>query len=745
MKVYSLLVVFSFAAIAASAQNDKEKAAYNEKAAQIQKEVWSTPAPEFKATEVPDNLRKESAVILARSYSLSRASSGKLKFGHAIGITTHTTKFSIFHERVKVSDKSALESFSILEYQKKLDKTTSQLFTKFLDIKNTFIGAKIIKPSGKEIVVNTGEEVLTKNEVKDQKGKLAIPDLQIGDILDYYICKEDIADKEEGNSYSDNDNLFFLVDEYPVLYYSIDFQFNKKIKVKTIYANGAVHFSESSNAEGDKLLSLKLTNLPKYHSQLWTSPLRQYPYIEIGSAYDDDTDKIIEKNHFGDKTPMLQFHKYEYEKTFIERIYDYYYMTSGVKDHFKNKKALKAAPVDSIARVLYNKWKFNTFYYYAPSDFENLHDMKYRVALSKKNAMGVCFVLTDLKVDNDVILVAPRNANNLDNVFNYDDFDVIIRVNGDKPYYLSFDDMLTHFNEIPARYQGEKVIILHPKRESDHEYSFKESEGILPVAAADENYINEELNVSLDAQDMKKMKISRLVKEAGTLRHDDQKTLLLTDEMDAAMVDAAEGAKLEKRFDNYAAGKKKIIQRALEMMEKEHELRNKYFESEIKEKYNEEPKKVADCKVNSTGVDDSKPVFAYSATFEMDNFVKKAGDNYIIDAGKLTGGFLKLDEKDKTRDKDAYMPSARSFKYNILINIPQGYAAKGMEDLTTNMSNKTGSFSSSATVSGDKLTIAISRVYNNNFEKVADWPKLVELVTAASDFDSKKILLEKQN
>ncbi|MEO6977610.1 MAG: hypothetical protein ABI113_04495, partial [Mucilaginibacter sp.] len=94
---------------------------------------------------------------------------------------------------------------------------------------------------------------------------------------------------------------------------------------------------------------------------------------------------------------------------------------------------------------------------------------------------------------------------------------------------------------------------------------------------------------------------------------------------------------------------------------------------------------------------------------------KKAGNNYIIDAGKLTGGFLKLDEKDKVRDKDVYMPSARSFSYIIAITIPTGYTVKGVEELTRNKANKTGTFSAGAVVKGNVVVITVTRVYNNNF------------------------------
>ena len=533
MKRTLLLLICVTGCIAAFAQSDKEKAAYAQKALELQKEIWGNPVPEFKETKVPPNFNKESAVVLARSFSLSRASGGRLKFVLAFSVTTRTSKFSIFHERVKINDKTALESFSTLEYQKKLDKTTSMLFTKFIDLNNTFVGAKVIKPNGKEIIVNTSEEVLTKNETKDQKGKLAISELQVGDILDYYVSREYLADKVQGNSYKENDDLFFLVDEYPVLYYSIDFQFNKKINVKTIYANGASHFVESKNEEGDQLYSLKLHNIPKYQSQLWTSSFRQYPYIEIGSSFDEGIDKIIKVKHYEGKTAMLQAQKYIFESAFIESEYNYPELENKLKDYFKDKKSLKNAPLDSSVKILYAKWKFYIFCTYFEKDLEDFSSLRYRRALSQFNTVNMSMILNDLKIDFDVLLVASRNTNDLDGVFNNDDFDALIRVNyGAKPMYICFDDVVNHFDEIPERFQGEKVIVLHPKKESTHQYSFTEREGVLPVTASAENNIDEHLEVSMADNGMQKLKIDRLVKQKGSMRHDDQKTLLSMEDID---------------------------------------------------------------------------------------------------------------------------------------------------------------------------------------------------------------------
>jgi hypothetical protein len=227
-------------------------------------------------------------------------------------------------------------------------------------------------------------------------------------------------------SYKENDNLIVLVDEYPVLYYAIDFQFNKKIKVRTIYANGASHFEESRNKDVDLSMSLKLKDIPKYQSQLWISGLRQYPYIEIGSAYADGIDKIIEKKHFEGETAMLQAQKQIFEEAFIEQYHDFGTLEDLVKDHFKDKKSLRSAPADSVAKVLYTKWKFDTFCHYHADDMKDFEALNYRKAASKFNVLTMCFVLNDLKIDHDILLVTSRNSNTLNNVFNLDDFDALI-------------------------------------------------------------------------------------------------------------------------------------------------------------------------------------------------------------------------------------------------------------------------------------------------------------------------------
>jgi hypothetical protein len=129
----------------------------------------------------------------------------------------------------------------------------------------------------------------------------------------------------------------------------------------------------------------------------------------------------------------------------------------------------------------------------------------------------------------------------------------------------------------------------------------------------------------------------------------------------------------------------------------------------------------------------------------MDNFVKRAGNNYILEAGKLIGSFNKLEEKDRARTIDVYTPCAQTCTYNVTVSIPHGYKVKGLENFSKVLNNETGSLTASATADDAAVRITIKQSFASNFEPAANWPKLVELMDGLYDLSSQKLLLEKSN
>ncbi len=144
-----------------------------------------------------------------------------------------------------------------------------------------------------------------------------------------------------------------------------------------------------------------------------------------------------------------------------------------------------------------------------------------------------------------------------------------------------------------------------------------------------------------------------------------------------------------------------------------------------------------------TGLWEDKPVLQYQDEFTAEGVLATNDPNYLLDAGKLISKQVDLQKEEITRKDDIYMPYARSFIYTITVTIPQGYEVKGLENFTNNVVNTTGGFVSSASVSGNTLTISARKFYNQNYEKAAEWPNMVAFIEAAYHFTQQKLLIKK--
>ncbi|RYZ15467.1 MAG: DUF3857 domain-containing protein, partial [Chitinophagaceae bacterium] len=275
MKQFIACLVLSGLALCAHGQKDAER--YKARAEEVRQDIWGKAAAEFKVTNVPADLSNESAVIIARAFDITNSSKSRFKWvGIGFNVARRNLYRTVYHERVKINDKNALNEFSTIEYRKKLDNSTRFGFSKLYNTMETYIGAKIIKGDGKEVIVNTAEEVLTKDEKTRQEGKLAISDLQVGDILDYYI---DVEEMKENNDDEQGPFTFVMGGDYPMLYINVRLQLDEKAGVQYISANGAPELKHSTTDDGDLVLKLEARNLAKFKSSMWTSPYRQWPYV----------------------------------------------------------------------------------------------------------------------------------------------------------------------------------------------------------------------------------------------------------------------------------------------------------------------------------------------------------------------------------------------------------------------------------------------------------------------------------
>ena len=139
-------------------------------------------------------------------------------------------------------------------------------------------------------------------QLKDEKNqkdeKLAIPDLEVGDILDYYIVS---LEKREMSTI--DPMQFVMGGEYPILKFSLKGNIDKKYAIEYKCINGTPDLKISKDEDGDMQFTLKMTDLAKFPSIQWVSPLRQAKVVRLkislcGGIYGNcKAGEITERNY----------------------------------------------------------------------------------------------------------------------------------------------------------------------------------------------------------------------------------------------------------------------------------------------------------------------------------------------------------------------------------------------------------------------------------------------------------------
>jgi hypothetical protein len=715
---------------------------YIERAAEVQQEVWNNADNAFSVKEIPAKYKNESAVIIAKSYDVSNSTKRKFKMIGMFGNTVKQYKYSTtYRERVLIQDKVALEDYSTLNYKKIVDNTSKIGFSKLLNTTKTYLGVKIFKQAGTVLEINpTEEEVLTKNTNKDKQGKLAVSNLQVGDIIDYYVRIEEVIEYETEVKGPD---LFFLASEYPMMYYNVKYTLDKKCGADVMNLNGAKAMTELTNDDDDIILEFTEKDLPSVKSTFWTSQAREVPYYVVRYGFPGTS--IVAKKGEVKRGPFTTKYKNIIKDYFISLIISRA-VDKGpkkyIEKYFDDRMEPKDIPHDTLVNFLYNyyKWQqYKTFWNLDVSNARNYDNMDwYNMSVSFSE------ILRDFGVDNDIVIVCNRYSGRLNEIFGPADVETFVKVNGKgKLKWICFNDFFQDAGQLNADYQGEDALILTREgKNRNPKYEDSETPIKLPVEPSSENVSAEKLDVLFDKNNLQMIEIERFASRTGSMKQNGQKDLLLAEDIEAEFASLIG----KKRTVEIISETKRNRPRAAEIqaaMDKERLNQQKYFKADIESEFGQEPKEMKAFKVVNAGLSLKKSAFEYSQTFTMENFVKKVGNNFIFDIGKLMGVYKKTDGKDRIRTQNVYMNNARSLSYSIAITLPEGYKAKGVDELNKKVENECASFVTTATIADNIVHLKITRTYNNNFELATNWDKLLAVMDAAADFSGAKLLLEK--
>lgn len=743
-KTIALLVCILCVATLVSAQKTND---YDKAAAEIKTEIWGTKDPDFEGNEVPEQYKNESAIILARKYDINA------KFKRHIISWMGSGKAIIFQytlrQKVLIQDKSALEDFSEIGYNKVNKSSYGMGFVHLTDELSTYIGAKVYKKDGTVKEVMLSEAVIVKEDKNKKVEKLAIPDLQVGDILDYYIVS---LEKKEMSIIEPMQ--FLLTGEYPIVKLSLTGDISKKYSVEYRCLNGVPDLKITKDEDGDMQFALKMTNLDKFPFSQWISPMRQARLVKLKISL-----CIMHSNCKAGEIikGITQEEIYKKQKGLLENVATAYrvgYLNQQknfVKESVKalKKRLGKEPPIDSLISTIYNTLRY--YSYYETVSNNKIYPGKQRNESSVQSNYFdalLSMFLKDFDVDNDIVFYSSRYMSNLEDLMSDDQPVYMVHTKGAKDYYLTDDGIFSQCGMVPGYAEGEKGVTL--EYESLKSLAKSKNKRIdqgsakIPISKAGDNKSLESLQIVFSLTSSPTATVERQTTSTGLMKEAGQKNLMLFEDY---YRDAWKEQGEEKTFIQEFADSKKTKSLAEEWQNSFAKARETYkdaFMQDLKTEYSLEPKELISYKIDKSGVKLAEPAFQYTTKFVMQDWVKKAGNNYLFEVGKTIGSQLRIKEEDRKRTIDIYEPHARAFEYQISVTIPAGYSVEGVDALNKNIENECGLFTCKATVRGDQLLVAVKKEYAHNFEPVANWGKMLAFIDAATDFGNAKVLLKRK-
>ena len=747
---FILFVLIIAAPLIAPAQKKKdekkEAAIYKDEADGLRKEIWGWNKPEFNVRTIPAEFANASKVIIARHQEINADSKQKYKL--MSGVSRELILLEIGREAIKINDKSAVSEYSEISF--------TQIEKRYgFFVNNTtkvYVGVRVIKPDGSMKEINNDDIVLTRNDANQKEAKLAVPDLQVGDIIDYFIAKQ--QNMAQATTTNIATYTFTLYDDAPIMSYSIHCEIGKKYAVEYRCYNRAEDFKRKSGGDDDNILDLVKKNIPAYsESGLWTASYRQLPIIRMNILLGY---KGLMAGRFNTRDPGEVYKNQSAEEfvqdkkntlaTWKKTNYQYKLDMGIIEDYYKNvMKNKKNMSPDSILKEMYYMYRFRVLLDVGNGDFEsvvNRHNLSY-------NENGVAFnygyFLNEADIENRLVLLTATQQPSMDEIMASNEISMLLATQGSPARVFSFENLYAPFATIPYYFENAKqTVTLDIKgRKEFNPKDFDEGKMNMPGTTADKNARIENLDLSL-SPDGTTLAVNRSTTLKGHYKYDVQKQLILFEDYHSAerklfgvkqtLFDQMNGDKKTKKFGEE-------LQTAFDQAR----AKNKdAFISEAKDWFEQEVTELTDHKVVNMGVRHTNPDFIYASKFKLGGLVKKAGNNYIIDIGKIQGSPLQIKPDQRKRTLDIYMPFARSLTTEIAFQIPEGYTVEGVAALNKKVENETGYFIVEAASDGKAVTIKIRKSYNHVFEPVGNWDKLLAFIDAANEWYNTKLLLKKK-
>lgn len=752
-----VLLLCAVSQISAQSKADaKAEAKYRKESDELRKQVWAWDRPEFSKKDIPAEYANASKITIAHHTELTADSKSKIAFyGLGFGTNKETSLTEIVREMVKLNDKTAVDDYSELGFTR-LDKRSGFLVKSKA---TTFVGIRVIKPNGQIKEVNADDIVLTKDESNEKKAKVAIPDLQPGDIIDYFIAIDQVLT----NDFSAKNYSIALFDDAPVLHYSFHGQLGKKFAIDYRSYNGAPDLNVSKNDDKDIIIDVVKKNMAPFETSLWVAPALQLPFIRMnitlgyrgpGSKYlGSSKPGEVNKNKETDEIVEMQ------ANSFAGQFYNSYFMKANraqfdemVSDAKKMAKKAglnyKDMSDEEKAAFLYYTVRFTKLLNF------DIDELQRSINSGDYTFNGLAFILNctfkAADLEPAILVSTPRTGFRMKEVMDLDDLVSTTYLMGTNKIF-SIESIYDHPFKVPESMEGIKqsnTIKLKNRGMVTSLNAVNKMAEVgpgfqLPLSDAEKNAHIDQLKISL-TPGPDNLAVQRKSTVKGNYKISLQRKLILYEDyyeserkalgQEMGLIETLEDGKKSRKY----------VEEVKNAFAEARKKQKDAFAEEAKEWLEQEVTDLKDHKIESLGVRHTAPDLVYSSSFNLAGMVKKAGNNMIVEIGKIQGEPLTIKTEQRKRDLDIYMSYPRSIEYHIEFKIPDGYTAEGIETLNKKVVNSTGFFTAEATVNGQNINIKVKKHYLNAYEPSSNWGKMIEFIDASSEWTNAKFLLKKK-
>jgi hypothetical protein len=685
--------------------------------------------PAFAVVETPAKWNDESAVVIGykRSILFDKKSSG--------GFFSPRQKNVFFFEKVRfkiqLQDRSAVEAFS-------------EIYFRYSSKEDGFL-AQIIKPGGEILPVNLKEAVELESAgdipeffksffdqtsgAESRYYKVAIPNLEPGDILEYAAYTKSKLDVR-GSGFVEFDPQYEICSKgYPIMYNEIDIETDNKSFFKSLSLNGAPEFKKENSDDKDFFRYVFTDRDRGVEKDVnFVNRFLVYPVVKFQVIYANSEN--VKGLLIGGKGELKNgFSKDE----LALKAWENYASAGNWYDSRNPVNMLLASCLDDLKRLGAKEW--NDQQYTRNVFYLVRNRVVFRSNYLNDRVFAYLFanLLLRHNIKSELVISSNNTIGKLKDILFDDEIRYAVKV-GDQLYFNCTDHSLP--GELVQSLLGNEAYIIGEPDRKTHAQAV--TPFTLPNAAAKDNTVSYTINSSMSA-DFNNVLVARTSTYTGLVKANNiNNTMRLM----TYMLDDYKSYEGEPPTERMKAKEQDEYDRSVKAIKEEYKKAKPEYVKDGLEKEFQQKVKFKDFKVASDGRTEKKKNLVFTEEFELPGQVRKAGKKYLVNLTGLIGPQLQVKKDQRERKYDINVGYARTISWVINFKIPDGYTAAGIAELNSQVENETGKFSCEAQEEAGTIVCKITKVYKAANIAKDKWKDMLAFIDAAYNSSYKYILLK---